>query len=63
MIIRKTPKNPMDYCIVDSDINEILYSHGYQPKYMSFDGSRYYYVKTENILNFINNNNLVVLDS
>ena len=23
MIIRKTPKNPMDYCIVDSDINEI----------------------------------------
>lgn len=63
MIIRKTPKNPMDYYIVDSDINEILYSNGYQPKYMSFDGSRYYYVKTENILNFINNNNLVVLDS
>ena len=54
MIIRKTPKNPMDYCIVDSDINEILYSNGYQPKYMSFDGSRYYYVKTENILSFIN---------
>lgn len=63
MIIRKTPKNPMDYCIVDSDINEILYSNGYQPIYMSFDGSRYYYVKTENILSFINNNNLVVLDS
>ena len=63
MIIRKTPKNPMDYCIVDSDINEILYSNGYQPMYMSFDGSRYYYSKTENILDFINKNNLVVLDS
>ena len=44
MIIRKTPKNPMDYCIVDSDSNEILYSNGYQPKYMSFDFSRFYYV-------------------
>ena len=63
MIIRKTPKNPMDYCIVDSDINEILYSNGYQPIYMSFDGSRYYYFKTENILDFINKNNLIVLDS
>ncbi len=63
MIIRKTPKNPMDYCIVDSNINEVLYSNGYYPKYMSFDGNRYYYVKTENILDFINKNNLVVLDS
>lgn len=63
MIIRKTPKNPMDYYIVDSDINEILYSNGYRPIYMSFDGNRYYYIKTENILDFINKNNLVVLDS
>lgn len=63
MIIRKTPKNPKNYYIVNSISNIVLHKNGYQPKYMSMDGSRYYYAKTENILNFINNNNLIVLDS
>ena len=63
MIIRKKPNNLMDYYIVDSDMSVILHSNGYQPKYMSMDGSRYYYKKTESITEFINKNNLIVLDS
>ena len=63
MIIRKEPNNPIDYYIVNSEVNMILHSNGYHPRYMSFDGNRYYYAKTENILDFINKNNLVVLDA
>lgn len=63
MIIRKEPNNPIDYYIVNSEVNMILHSNGYHPRYMSFDGSRYYHVKTENISNFIKDNNLIVLDS
>ena len=62
MIIRKTPKNIKNYLMVDSDTSVILHEHGYYPKYMSMDGKHYYYVKTENIINFINQNNLIVLD-
>ena len=59
MIIRKTPKNPLDYCIVDSNTSVKLHEYGFYPKYMSMDGTKYYYVKTENILNFINNKNFI----
>lgn len=63
MIIRKTPKIPKDYYIVNSENSIILHKNGFYPKYMSMDGTRYYYAKTEKILDFINKNNLVVLDS
>lgn len=62
MIIRKTPKNFNNYYIVNSDINVILHTNGFIPMYMSEGGNYYYYVKTEKIKDFIQKNNLTVLD-
>lgn len=62
MIIRKTPKNPKDYIIVDAKTSEILHKNGFHPKYMDIKGEKYYYVKTENVIYFIKQNNLIVLE-
>lgn len=61
MIIRKTPQDKENYVIVNSKDNIILHQNGFMPKFMSFDGELYFYTRSDNILSFINNNNLKAL--
>ncbi len=62
MIIRKIPRNPSDYFVVDSETSMILHKNGFFPRFMSMDGKKYYYTKKDDVQHFIRQNNLTVLD-
>lgn len=62
MIIRKEPRNPKDYIIVDSDTHVILHTNGFLPRFMSLDAKKYFYTKNKNIINFMNEHNLIALE-
>ena len=51
MIIRETPKNAEEYIIVDGATSNILHQNGFYPKYM--DNSFVYYVRSNEIINFM----------
>jgi len=59
MLIRKDPKNPNDYIIVNSSISEILHSNGFKPIYMSLNGDKIYFKKEKDLMNFIYDNNII----
>ena len=63
MIIRNTPKNSDDYIVVDSNTSIILHKNGFYPRFISVKNNEYfiYYVKSDEILDFMQNNNLVAL--
>lgn len=61
MIIRQIPKNPNDYVIVNSETSTILHKSGFIPKYMSVSGDCIFFKKDENILKFMQENNLNAL--
>ena len=61
MIIRQIPKNPNDYIVVNSITSTILHKNGFIPKYMSVNGDCIFFKKDENILEFMQKNNLNAL--
>lgn len=63
MVIRKTPKNNKDYIIVDSNASVILHEAGFYPKFISTNNKKYliYYEKNDDIMKFIQDNNIVAL--
>ena len=61
MIIRKIPKNPNEYIIVNSDTSVVLHKNGFVPKYMSLSGDCIFYKKDDKIINFMKSNNLFAL--
>lgn len=61
MIIRKIPKNPQNYIIVNSDTSVVLHKNGFVPKYMSLSGDCIFYKKDSQIIDFMKENNLFAL--
>ena len=57
MLIRQTPKNKEKYIIVDSKVSQILQENGFCTKYM--DNEAIYYVKSDEIVEFIKTNNIL----
>lgn len=53
MIIRKTPLDINNYIVANSKMSQILHNNGFIPKYM--DDTFVYYVKTKELLDFIEN--------
>lgn len=51
MIRRSTPKNKENYIMVDSETSNILYAHGFIPKYMDFQAI--YYIKSDELIEFM----------
>ena len=61
MIIRKIPKNPNDYVIVNSETSIVLHQNGFIPKYMSLSGDCIFYKKDNKLIEFMQQNNLFAL--
>lgn len=59
MLIRKEPKNPEKYLIVDSNVSNILHRNGFKPMYMSFDGNKIYFKKEQDLMDFVYSNNIL----
>lgn len=57
MLIRQTPKNKEKYIIVDSKVSQILQENGFCPKYM--DSEAIYYVKSDEIVEFMSKEGLL----
>ena len=63
MIIRNTPRNEENYITVDSNTSFILHKNGFYPKFISVKNDKYliYYESNDDILKFMQDNNLVAL--
>lgn len=63
MVMRNTPQDKDNHIIVDSNTSITLHENGFYPKYISVKNGKYliYYVKNDDILTFMKNNNLVAL--
>ncbi len=59
MLIRKEPKNPENYIIVNSSVSNILFRVGFKPMYMSLDGEKIYFKKDKNLMDYIYSNNII----
>ena len=62
MVIRKEPRNPKQYIMVNSDTSVILHENGFLPRFMSVNGNYMFYTKTDKIVKFMKDNNLVALE-
>lgn len=51
MLFLQKPKNPHLYCIVNSEQSQILHKNNFIPKY--FYDNMYYYVKTKELIEFM----------
>ena len=61
MIIRQIPKNPNDYIVVNSETSTVLHKNGFIPQYMSLSGDCIFYKKDDDIIEFMQLNNLFAL--
>lgn len=61
MIIRQIPKNPNDYIVVNSETSTVLHKNGFIPRYMSLSGDCIFYKKDDDIIEFMQSNNLFAL--
>ena len=57
MLIRQTPKNKEKYIIVDSKVSQIIQENGFCPKKKK--KKKIYYVKSDEIVEFIKTNNIL----
>ena len=58
MIFRQEPKNIGGLVMVDSDTSIKLHKNGFIPKFISPNGSYIFYVKTEELAKFMQDNDL-----
>ena len=58
MILRQEPKNIGGLVMVDSDTSKTLHKNGFSPKFISPNGNYIFYVKTKELAEFMQNNNL-----
>ena len=62
MILRKDPQNIGGLVMVNSDTSKILHKNGFIPKYISPNGNYIFYVKTNELAQFMLDNNLQVIE-
>lgn len=58
MILRQEPKNIGGLVMVDSETSKILHTNGFIPKFISPNGNYIFYVKTEELARFMQDNEL-----
>ena len=58
MILRQTPKNKIGLVMVNSDTSKKLHSNGFIPKFISPNGNYIFYEKNEELVKFMQNNDL-----
>ena len=58
MIFRQEPKNIGGLVMVDSNTSIKLHKNGFIPKYISPNGNYIFYVKTEELAKFMQDNEL-----
>lgn len=58
MILRQTPKNKTGLVMVSSDTSKKLHSNGFIPKFISPNGNYIFYEKNEELVKFMQNNDL-----
>ena len=62
MILRKEPNNKVNLIMVDSETSIILHQNGFIPKYISPNGNYIFYVKMDNLVKFMQDNNLKAIE-
>lgn len=64
MIRRQNPsdKEKLSLVMVDSETSVKLHSNGFIPKFISPNGNYIFYVKTDELAQFMQNNNLQVIE-
>ena len=62
MILRKEPKNKINLIMVDSETSIKLHKNGFIPKFISPNGSYIFYEKTDNLISFMQTNNLQAIE-
>ena len=58
MILRQEPKDKCSLVMVDSETSKILHTNGFIPKFISPNGNYIFYVKTEELAQFMQDNEL-----
>ena len=58
MIFRQEPKNIGGFVMVNSETSIVLHKNGFIPKFISPNGSYIFYVKTEELAKFMQDNDL-----
>ena len=58
MIFRQEPKNIGGLVMVNSETSIVLHKNGFIPKFISPNGSYIFYVKTEELAKFMQDNDL-----
>jgi hypothetical protein len=58
MILRKEPKDRVGLIMVDSETSIKLHKNGFIPKFISPNGNYIFYVKNEELVKFMQDNNL-----
>ena len=58
MILRQEPKDKCSLVMVDSETSKKLHINGFIPKFISPNGNYIFYVKTEELAQFMQDNEL-----
>lgn len=58
MILRQEPKDTGKLVMVDSDTSIKLHKNGFIPKFISPNGNYIFYIKTEELVQFMQDNEL-----
>ena len=58
MILRQEPKERVGLVMVDSDASKKLHKNGFIPKFISPNGNYVFYVKNEELVKFMQDNDL-----
>lgn len=62
MILRKEPKSKINLIMVDSETSIKLHKNGFIPKFISPNGNYIFYEKTNNLISFMQTNNLQAIE-
>ena len=58
MILRQEPKNKVGLVMVDSETSKKLHKNGFIPQFISPNGNYIFYVKNEELVKFMQDNDL-----
>ena len=62
MILRKEPKDRINLIMVDSEVSIKLHKNGFIPKFISPNGNYIFYTKTDELVKFMQDNNLQAIE-
>ena len=58
MILRQEPKDKHSLVMVDSETSKVLHTNGFIPKFISPNGNYIFYDRTDELAQFMQDNNL-----